>query len=58
MHSMVEGQVRRCVTLRGLDMRPVPLHQLRWSPSPFRRELSAISVKYIDIITLLWHKAR
>ena len=36
MRSMVVGQVRRCVTSRGRDMRPVPLHQLRWSPFPCR----------------------
>ena len=35
MRSMVEGQVRRCVTSQARDMRPVSLHQLRWSPSPF-----------------------
>ena len=39
MRSMVEGQVRRCVTSKEQDMRPVPLHQLRWSPSPKGEEL-------------------
>ena len=39
MRSMVEGQVRRCVSSREQDMRPVPLHQLRWSPSSKGEEL-------------------
>ena len=34
MRSMVEGQVRRCMTSLGQGMRHVPLYQLRWSPSP------------------------
>ena len=36
MRSMVEGQVRRCVTSRGQEMRHVSLHHLRWSPSLVR----------------------
>jgi hypothetical protein len=34
MRSMVEGYGRSLVTLRGWDFLHVPLHQLRWSPSP------------------------
>ena len=36
MQSMVEGQVRGFLTLMAHATPRVPLHQLRWSPSPIR----------------------
>ena len=36
IRRMVEGYPRNCATLIGQELGPVPLHQLRWSPSPYR----------------------
>jgi hypothetical protein len=36
IRRLVEGHVRNRVTLKAQDIFTVPLHQLRWSPSPFR----------------------
>ncbi len=36
IRRMVEGHPRHNATSTGRDMGRVPLHQLRWSPSPFR----------------------
>ncbi len=34
IRRMVEGHPRNIVTPAGLELGHVPLHQLRWSPSP------------------------
>jgi hypothetical protein len=41
MRSMVEGHVPRGVTSRRNDVGLVPLHHLRWSPSPCRGGIDA-----------------
>ena len=41
MRSMVEGYARVILPSRHRDHSPVPLHQLRRSPSPFRGGLAS-----------------
>ncbi len=36
MRSMVEGHAQNGATLAGCEARLVPLHHLRWFPSPCR----------------------
>ena len=36
IRRMVEGLMPQLATSAGQDMRLVPHHQLRWSPSPYR----------------------
>jgi hypothetical protein len=40
MRSMVEGRARGGATSNGGDAGPVPLHHLRWFPSPYRGGIS------------------
>src|SRR3546814_2061174 len=42
MRSMVEGHARCFLSFIRNAAPPVPLHHLRWSPSPFRGGSSAI----------------
>src|SRR3546814_9841582 len=42
MRSMVEGHVRCIVSFIRNAAPPVPLHHLRWSPSPFQGGSAAI----------------
>jgi hypothetical protein len=40
IRRMVEGHMPSQLSFRRSASTPVPLHQLRWSPSPFRGGIS------------------
>ena len=56
IRRMVEGHPRHGATSRRPVTRPVPLHHLRWSPSPCRGGISTHGTPAPASLNLLAHE--